>query len=43
MDKDKIIEAIKGMTEAVFALAEGEKPVAVYEYCNLHGLWKKEL
>lgn len=20
----------------------GEKPVAVYEYCNLHGLWKKE-
>ena len=29
--------------EAVFALAEGEKPVAVYEYCNLHGLWKKEL
>lgn len=20
-----------------------EKPVAVYEYCNLHGLWKKEL
>ena len=27
---------------AVFALAEGEKPVAVYEYCNLHGLWKAE-
>ncbi|MBO7230168.1 MAG: desulfoferrodoxin [Bacteroidaceae bacterium] len=20
-----------------------EKPVAVYEYCNLHGLWKKDL
>ncbi len=20
-----------------------EKPLAVYEYCNLHGLWKKEL
>ena len=19
------------------------KPVAVYEYCNLHGLWKREL
>ena len=32
-----------GKPEAVFALAEGEKPVAVYEYCNLHGLWKKEL
>ena len=26
-----------------FALAEGEEPVAAYEYCNLHGLWKKEL
>ena len=25
--------------EAVFDLA-GEKLVAVYEYCNLHGLWK---
>ena len=20
-----------------------EAPIAVYEYCNLHGLWKKEL
>ncbi len=20
-----------------------DKPVAVYEFCNLHGLWKKEL
>lgn len=29
--------------KAVFALAEGDEPVAVYEYCNLHGLWKKEL
>ena len=29
--------------EAVFALAEGEKPVAVYAYCNLHGLWKADL
>lgn len=26
--------------EAVFALAEGETVEAVYEYCNLHGLWK---
>ena len=26
--------------EAVFALAEGEQVVSVYEYCNLHGLWK---
>ena len=28
--------------EAVFVLAEGEKAVAAYEYCNLHGLWKKD-
>ncbi|MEG0919442.1 MAG: desulfoferrodoxin family protein [Bacilli bacterium] len=28
--------------EATFVL-ENDKPVAVYEYCNLHGLWKKEL
>jgi len=27
--------------KAVFALA-GEKPVAVYAYCNLHSLWKYE-
>ncbi len=25
-----------------FILSDGEKPVAVYEYCNLHGLWVKE-
>ena len=29
--------------QVVFSLAEGEKPVAVYEWCNLHGLWKTEL
>lgn len=28
--------------EAVFVLAEGEKMVAAYEYCNLHGFWKTE-
>lgn len=28
--------------EISFALTENEKPVAVYEYCNLHGLWKAE-
>lgn len=32
-----------GEPEAVFALAEGETVVAAYEYCNLHGLWKKEI
>ena len=29
--------------EASFLLPEGETPVAVYEYCNLHGLWKTAL
>ena len=28
--------------KVVFAL-NGEKPVAVYAYCNLHGLWKAEI
>ena len=28
--------------EVTFAL-NGEKPVAVYAYCNLHGLWKTEV
>ena len=27
----------------VFALTEDEKPLAVYEYCNLHGLWVEKL
>ena len=26
--------------KATFILADGEEPVAIYEYCNLHGLWK---
>ena len=29
--------------KACFRLVEGEKPVAAYEYCNLHGYWKKEI
>ena len=32
-----------GAPEAVFHLAEGEKAEAVYEFCNLHGLWKAAL
>lgn len=27
---------------AEFALVDGDEVIAVYEYCNLHGLWKKE-
>jgi superoxide reductase len=29
--------------KAVFALSKGDKAIAAYAYCNLHGLWKKEL
>ncbi|MCR4754904.1 MAG: desulfoferrodoxin Dfx [Lachnospiraceae bacterium] len=28
---------------AEFIVADGDAAVAVYEYCNLHGLWVKEL
>lgn len=27
--------------EACFALCDGDEVEAVFEYCNLHGLWKK--
>ena len=33
---------LKDKPEAVIYLGD-EKAVAVYEYCNLHGLWKTEL
>ena len=26
--------------EVTFAITEGDKVIAAYEYCNLHGLWK---
>ena len=29
--------------EAKFALLPGEKVKSVYEYCNLHGLWKLDM
>ena len=33
---------LKEKPEATFCVCN-DKPVAVYEYCNLHGLWKTEL
>lgn len=33
---------LKDKPEAVVHVGD-EKPVAVYEYCNLHGLWKTQL
>ena len=32
-----------GEAPKVKFLLNGEKPLAVYAYCNLHGLWKVEL
>ena len=32
-----------GDAPAALFKTDGETPVAVYEFCNLHGLWKKEL
>ena len=32
-----------GSAPEVSFLLKDEKPVAVYAYCNLHGLWKKEI
>ena len=32
-----------GAPEATFRLAADEKAVAVYEFCNLHGLWRTTL
>lgn len=29
--------------EVVFAVTEDETPLEAYAYCNLHGLWKKEI
>lgn len=32
--------AADGAAECTFTLADGDKAVAVYAYCNLHGLWQ---
>lgn len=29
--------------EAVFYIGEDDSVIEAYEYCNLHGLWKKEI
>ena len=34
--------AVGASPEVVFTLAD-EKPLAVYAYCNLHGLWKADV
>lgn len=37
-----LYENLKEKPEAVFTVGDA-KVIAVYEYCNLHGLWKTEL
>ena len=32
-----------GEAPAVSFLLKDEKPIEVYAYCNIHGLWKKEI
>ncbi len=34
---------VDSQPEISFAIIEDDEPVAVYAYCNLHGLWKTEL
>lgn len=29
--------------KATFTVAPGDKAIAVYEWCNLHGIWKADL
>lgn len=29
--------------EAIFPILKGERPLDVYAFCNLHGLWHKEV
>lgn len=34
---------VGGAPHATFALTETDKPLEVYEYCNLHGLWMAKI
>ena len=29
--------------EAEFIVADGDEPIAAYEFCNLHGLWRSDI
>ena len=42
MENGGIKVDLKDKPEAIIYIGD-EKPLAVYEYCNLHGLWKTEL
>lgn len=38
----RYIDLIDGEAKASFALQKGERVIAAYAYCNLHGLWMSE-
>ena len=38
-----MVKYLKPNEEPKASFVLNEKAIAVYEYCNLHGLWKKEL
>ena len=43
-DKGGQMKRLEFNTDPVITFTLGdEKPVAVYAYCNLHGLWKKDI
>lgn len=43
-DKGGQMKNLEFNTDPVVTFALGdEKPIAVYAYCNLHGLWKSEI
>ena len=43
-ERDAYIHWLKpGEAPNVSFLLNGENPLTVYAYCNLHGLWKREL
>jgi len=39
---ERVMLDVDGKPEAEFCTC-AHKPIAVYEYCNLHGLWKTEI
>lgn len=36
------LSLMDGTADAGFTLQKGERVIAAYEHCNLHGLWMKE-
>jgi superoxide reductase len=36
-------ELIPGVEPKAFFVVKDDKPLAVYAYCNLHGLWKADI